>query len=249
MMSSTPALSSPLISQGQKAGHIQVIFGPMFSGKTTELMRRMKRYQIANYKCIVIKYAKDTRYDEGGIATHDRQTLPAVAATELKELQRLSEEYEIIGIDEGQFFPDVVSFCDYMAEKGKVVIVAALDGTFQRKGFGDILNLVPLAENVIKLSAVCMTCNSDGHFTKRMTTDQSVEVIGGADIYQAVCRDCFRSPIKKSPRKSPYPSPAKLKLKSPSKNGETPIVLGERSVNTLENSINRQLFVTNPPKV
>ncbi|XP_052263492.1 thymidine kinase, cytosolic-like isoform X2 [Dreissena polymorpha] len=235
--------------------HSQVIFGPMFSGKTTELMRRMKRYQIANYNCLVVKYANDVRYDKDGIATHDRQTLPAVSARILSELRASADQYEIIGIDEGQFFPDVVSFCDEMANRGKIVIVAALDGTFQRKGFGDILNLVPLAENVIKLSAVCMTCNSDGHFTKRITADQSVEVIGGADMYQAVCRDCYRSTVKKSPRKSPYKSPYKSENVRPS--GEvvlspqkgTPTVLGERSITSLQNGINRQLFVSSPPRI
>ncbi|XP_045211513.1 thymidine kinase, cytosolic-like [Mercenaria mercenaria] len=250
MMSSTPALSSPLINHTRQNGHIQVIFGPMFSGKTTELMRRMKRYQIANYKCLVIKYANDTRYDQEGIATHDRQILPAVAATELSQMEQLSDQYEIIGIDEGQFFPDVVSFCDRMANRGKTVIVAALDGTFQRKGFGDILNLVPLAENVIKLSAVCMTCNSDGHFTKRTTKEQSVEVIGGADMYQAVCRECFTSPIKKSPRKSPCKiSTQKSKLKSPSNKSETPTIVGEKSMQPLQNATNRQLFINSPPRI
>ncbi|WAQ96844.1 KITH-like protein [Mya arenaria] len=213
MMSSSPAISSPIISHAKKMGNIQVIFGPMFSGKTTELMRRMKRYQIANYSCLVVKYAKDIRYDKENIATHDRQTLPA--------------------------FPDVVSFCDEMADKGKV-------------GFGNILNLVPLAENVIKLSAVCMTCNSDGYFTKRMTTDQSVEVIGGADMYRAVCRDCFKSPTKKSPRKSPMVSP--YKLKSPVKSATslqrgTPTLQEERSLKDLTGSINRQLTFTAPPRI
>ncbi|XP_052766622.1 thymidine kinase, cytosolic-like [Mya arenaria] len=252
MMSSSPAISSPIISHAKKMGNIQVIFGPMFSGKTTELMRRMKRYQIANYSCLVVKYAKDIRYDKENIATHDRQTLPAVAATKLADLEEEALQYEIIGIDEGQFFPDVVSFCDEMADKGKVVIVAALDGTFQRKGFGNILNLVPLAENVIKLSAVCMTCNSDGYFTKRMTTDQSVEVIGGADMYRAVCRDCFKSPTKKSPRKSPMVSP--YKLKSPVKSATslqrgTPTLQEERSLKDLTGSINRQLTFTAPPRI
>lgn len=233
MMSSHHVLASPQMNSPRKVGHIQVIFGPMFSGKTTELMRRMKRYQIANYKCLIVKYAKDTRYVEEGIATHDRQSLPAVAAEKLSDMEDLAADYEIIGIDEGQFFPDVVSFCDQMADRGKIVIVAALDGTFQRQGFGDILNLVPMAENVIKLSAVCMTCNSDGHFTKRTTKDKSVEVIGGADMYQAVCRDCFKSPVKKSPRKSPCKS-------SPYK---TPEISSQKSI-PLADVTNRQLFIS-----
>lgn len=184
-------------------GQIQIIFGPMFSGKTTELMRRMKRYQIANYQCLVIKYAKDIRYDASGIATHDRQVLAAVPTENLTELYSEALKHDVIGIDEGQFFPDIVFFCDKLAELGKVVIVAALDGTFQRKGFGDILNLVPLAENVVKLNAVCMKCFGDGSFTKRRGAEKKVEVIGGTEMYLATCRGCFYSPVKsQSPLKT-----------------------------------------------
>ncbi|XP_048757601.2 thymidine kinase, cytosolic-like isoform X2 [Ostrea edulis] len=199
-MSTSHVVSSPKMVDSTK-GQIQLIFGPMFSGKTTELMRRMKRYQIANYKCLVIKYSKDDRYDKEGISTHDRQTLPAIPADVLDEVKAEAENFEVIGIDEGQFFKDVVEFCDEMAERGKTVIVAALDGTFQKKGFGNILNLVPLAESVIKLTAVCMRCNNEGSFTKRRGTETAVEVIGGTEMYLAVCRTCFLSPVKSSPKK------------------------------------------------
>ncbi|CAG2208677.1 TK [Mytilus edulis] len=163
MCSTGHIFNSPRLNKSPR-GQIQVIFGPMFSGKTTELMRRMKRYQIANYKCLVIKYSKDDRYDKEGIATHDKQTLPAVPAEKLDDVLVMAENFEVIGVDEGQFFPDVVSFSDEMAERGKTVIVAALDGTFQKK----------------------------------------VEIIGGADKYLAVCRSCFKSPLK-SPRKHETP--------------------------------------------
>ncbi|XP_062581001.1 thymidine kinase, cytosolic-like isoform X2 [Saccostrea cucullata] len=205
MMSTGHVVSSP-ITNGSNKGQIQLIFGPMFSGKTTELMRRMKRYQIASYKCLVIKYSKDDRYEKEGISTHDRQTLPAIPADVLEQIKAEAENYEVIGIDEGQFFPDVVEFCDEMAECGKTVIVAALDGTFQKKGFGNILNLVPLAESVIKLTAVCMRCNSEGSFTKRTGSETAVEVIGGAEMYLAVCRMCFKSPVKPSPNKNRTPT-------------------------------------------
>ncbi|XP_063444542.1 thymidine kinase, cytosolic-like [Mytilus trossulus] len=203
MCSTGHIFNSPRLNKSSR-GQIQVIFGPMFSGKTTELMRRMKRYQIANYKCLVIKYSKDDRYDKEGIATHDKQTLPAVPAEKLDDVLVMAENFEVIGVDEGQFFPDVVSFSDEMAERGKTVIVAALDGTFQKKGFGNILNLVPLAENVIKLTSVCMGCNNEGSFTKRKGQETAVEIIGGADKYLAVCRSCFKSPLK-SPRKHETP--------------------------------------------
>ncbi|KAM8945682.1 thymidine kinase, cytosolic [Pelodytes ibericus] len=177
-------------SLGKARGHIQVIFGPMFSGKSTELMRRVRRFQIAQYKCIVIKYAKDTRYSKEHMATHDQNTMAAVSACRLGDVGEVLS-CSVIGIDEGQFFPDIVEFCEEMANKGKTVIVAALDGTFQRKAFGDILNLVPLAENVVKLNAVCMECFREASYTKRLGAEKEVEVIGGADKYHSVCRACY----------------------------------------------------------
>ncbi|XP_075072824.1 thymidine kinase, cytosolic [Mixophyes fleayi] len=172
-------------------GQIQVIFGPMFSGKSTELIRRVRRFQIAQYKCMVIKYAKDTRYSKEQLATHDRYTMSAFSACSLADVFTEALTHSVIGIDEGQFFPDVVEFCEDMANRGKTVIVAALDGTFQRKAFGDILNLVPLAESVVKLNAVCMECYREASYTKRLGSEKEVEVIGGADKYHSVCRPCF----------------------------------------------------------
>ncbi|XP_041839874.1 thymidine kinase, cytosolic [Melanotaenia boesemani] len=180
--------NSPRKSRGQ----IQVIFGPMFSGKSTELMRRVRRFQIAQYNCLVVKYAKDTRYSDSGMATHDKNTMAAVPANCLGDVRSLALQACVIGIDEGQFFPDTVEFCEEMANLGKTVIVAALDGTFQRKPFGNILHLVPLAESVVKLHAVCMQCYKEAAYTKRIGTEKEVEVIGGADKYQAVCRKCYR---------------------------------------------------------
>lgn len=179
--------SSPRRTRGQ----IQVIFGPMFSGKSTELMRRVRRFQVAQYNCLVVKYSKDTRYSDTGMATHDKNTMEAVAAIRLSDVRAAALAASVIGIDEGQFFPDTVEFCEEMANLGKTIVVAALDGTFQRKAFGNILNLVPLAESVVKLHAVCMQCYKEAAYTKRLGAEKEVEVIGGADKYQAVCRKCY----------------------------------------------------------
>jgi len=176
-------------------GQIQVIFGPMFSGKTTELIRRLKRYEVANHKCLIIKYANDLRYENEcglGVATHDHLSRSAVAATELSTVTHLAERCSVIGIDEGQFFADIVEFSEAMANAGKVVVVAALDGTYQRSGFGNILNLVPLAEHVVKLTAVCMRCYGEAAYTQRLGSETAVEVIGGTEKYMAVCRECYR---------------------------------------------------------
>uniref|UniRef100_A0A3Q3BBR6 Thymidine kinase n=1 Tax=Kryptolebias marmoratus TaxID=37003 RepID=A0A3Q3BBR6_KRYMA len=163
---------------------------------------RIRRFQVAQYKCLVIKYANDTRYSDTGMATHDRNTMEAMAATCLGDVRPMALKACVIGIDEGQFFPDTVAFCEEMANLGKTIIVAALDGTFQRKPFGNILNLVPLAESVVKLHAVCMQCYKDAAYTKRIGAEKEVEVIGGADKYQAVCRKCYGGLVEKE-NKSP----------------------------------------------
>nr|XP_040124324.1 thymidine kinase, cytosolic isoform X1 [Ictidomys tridecemlineatus] len=160
-------------SPSKTRGQIQVILGPMFSGKSTELMRRVRRFQIAQYKCLVIKYAKDTRYSNS-FSTHDRNTMDALPACLLRDTAQEALGAAVIGIDEGQFFPDIVEFCETMANAGKTVIVAALDGTFQRKAFGAILNLVPLAESVVKLTAVCMECFREAAYTKRLGLEKEV---------------------------------------------------------------------------
>ncbi|XP_029783941.1 thymidine kinase, cytosolic isoform X1 [Suricata suricatta] len=160
-------------SPSKTRGQIQVILGPMFSGKSTELMRRVRRFQIAQYKCLVIKYAKDTRYSSS-FSTHDRNTMEALPACLLRDVAQEALGVAVVGIDEGQFFPDIVEFSETMANAGKTVIVAALDGTFQRKAFGTILNLVPLAESVVKLTAVCMECFREAAYTKRLGAEKEV---------------------------------------------------------------------------
>ncbi|NXY92320.1 KITH protein, partial [Alcedo cyanopectus] len=159
--------------------------------RSTELMRRVRRFQLAQYRCLLVKYDKDTRYGTAGVSTHDRSTMDALPAGLLKDVYQEALASAVIGIDEGQFFPDIVEFCEMMANAGKTVIVAALDGTFQRKAFGSILNLVPLAESVVKLNAVCMECYREASYTKRLGVEREVEVIGGADKYHSVCRACY----------------------------------------------------------
>ena len=186
--------------------------------------------QVAQYKVMIVKYAKDVRYDEEGIATHCGMKIPATVSTTIlsKITKKVTEEdYDVIGIDEGQFFADVVRWSEMMANRGKFVVVAALDGTFQRKPFGDILSLIPLSENVTKLNSVCMNCFGDAAFSKRITAedDGKVELIGGADKYMAVCRACFYHDgvkVAASPRiptksrsfshREEYDSPAKKRL-------------------------------------
>jgi thymidine kinase len=193
-------------SKSNQSGSIQLIFGPMFSGKSTELMRRVQRYQIAGKKCLLIKYSKDDRYADMECASHDGKKLAAVKAEKLSSLVSHIDNYEVIGIDEGQFFHDIVDFADRAANKTKTVLVAALDGTFERKRFNSILELVPLAEHVTKLSAVCMSCGDDAAFTKRLdSSDKRIESIGGADQYKACCRSCWTREHQENSKIIRYP--------------------------------------------
>jgi thymidine kinase len=174
-------------------GRIELVIGPMFAGKTTELMRRVKREIHARRSCFVIKYAKDTRYDVSNVASHDQLTLRAQAAvSRLGEVQDQWRKFDVLAIDEGQFFSDLVDFCNTAADAGKIVMVSALDGDYRRKPFGQICELVPYCESVDKLTAVCMMCHDQpACFTRRTVNVEQQELIGGADMYLATCRECY----------------------------------------------------------
>lgn len=137
-------------------GEIQVIYGPMFSGKSTELLRRIRRYRAAKKACLVVKYHLDLRYSSDSISTHDKATCVAHHCSRLDEMNALVNDVDVIAIDEGQFFPDLIDFCESMANRGKIVIVAALDGNFKRCAFNRVVDLLPMAEQVVKLNAVCV---------------------------------------------------------------------------------------------
>ena len=174
-------------------GSIELILGPMFSGKTTEMVRRLRRQHHANKRVVIIKYDKDQRYDEKMCVTHDgvQSGLPTINVSSLLPLINCLE-YDVMGVDEGQFFPDAVEFCESLANQGKLVIVSALDATYQRKPFGRVLELIPLAESVIKLYAICPVCFKEASFTQRIGKDDQREiVIGGAEMYRPLCRSCF----------------------------------------------------------
>lgn len=129
------------------------------------------------------------------MATHDKREMQALPVSQLSDVPQASlDNADVIGIDEGSFFPDLLTFCDAQANAGKQVIVASLDGDFQRKPFGDICELVPRAEEVTKLTAVCTGCGKTACFSRRLTTETAVEVIGGADKYIATCRACHQAP-------------------------------------------------------
>jgi len=174
----------------KRSGRIELIIGPMFAGKTSELLRRLERHVYAKRNILTIFSQKDTIKK-----THcGEEKSGGVYLTNLLDIKTdILEKCEVIGIDEGQFFPDLVDFCELCANKyGKIVIVAALDGDFKRNPFGQTCDLISKAERVDKLKAVCMICkDKDAAFSKRTSNETNVEVVGGSDIYLACCRQCY----------------------------------------------------------
>lgn len=180
-------------------GFINIILGCMFSYKTSELLKQYRKYKKLGKKCIIIKYLNDTRYSKTGIATHDlivQKEDVINCSGHLNSIMDAVINYEIILIDEGQFFDDLVEFADTLANKKKGIIVVGLDGTFDRKPFGHILELIPKAEKVKKLAGECGICKKrKAYFSKLKKTIVGAKsgdiIIGGDDKYEAVCRICF----------------------------------------------------------
>lgn len=164
----------------------------MFSGKSTELIRRLKRHKAINKNILVINSSKDVRSTQKVLQTHDKVTFDCVKTNNLLEIlcTQEFEKSEIIGIDEGQFFTHLKDFVQGALFRGKHVIVAGLDGDYKQEKFGEILDLIPLASDIIKLKALCMECKdgTPAAFTKRTCENESQELVGENDYYKAVCR-------------------------------------------------------------
>lgn len=182
-------------------GWLEVICGPMFSGKTEELMRRLRRAQIAQQKTLVFKPKLDTRSGKDCLKSHDNQELKAICIEKAEEiLERLNYQsgHWVIGIDEVQFFSEeIIRVCSALANQGHRIIVSGLDSDYQRQPFGPVSGLIAQAEYIDKLRAVCFVCGQPASFTKRISGGEAQIEIGDQDKYQATCRKCFDLPVIK----------------------------------------------------
>ena len=177
---------------------IELIIGPMFSGKTTELLRRLDRHKLASKRVLIIKYSKDNRYSTNEICTHDNirndQSYKVISTIDLTEvdtyLKQENYRVDVIGIDEGQFFVNIAYFCDLWASYNKHIIISALNGDYKREIFTNIIPLFPICEDITKLTSIC-SCGDEASFTHRKIEDKNQEIIGGKDIYEPLCRKCF----------------------------------------------------------
>ena len=183
---------------------IEIIMGCMFSGKSTELIRRLKRHRAINESILVINSAKDTRSANEVIKTHNSDTFECVKVSDLSLLEPI--DVDVVAIDEAQFFTGLREFVQRVSPRVKRIILAGLDGDFLQRPFGEIFDIIPLADEVLKLHALCMVCN-DGTlapFTRRFCEDTTTqELVGDHDMYKAVCRECldkcvYRDRIRKS---------------------------------------------------
>ncbi|MEO6254811.1 MAG: thymidine kinase [Ferruginibacter sp.] len=177
--------------KGERRGWIEVICGSMFSGKTEELIRRLKRVKIANLKVEIFKPAIDTRYDEVKIVSHDTNFIQSTPVDNSLKILLLAQDVDVVGIDEAQFFDDQVSnVCEQLAQKGIRVIVAGLDMDYLGNPFGQMPNLLAKADYITKLHAICMKCGNIANISYRKIAEGPQVVLGEKDIYEPRCRQC-----------------------------------------------------------
>jgi len=186
------------IKKSVKSGWIEVVTGSMFSGKTEELIRRLRRAQIAQLKVGIFKPALDTRYSETEIVSHDSKAIRSIPVKSSAEIIDRIEDVEVVGIDEAQFFDEgIVEICDKLANSGVRVIVAGLDMDFQGKPFGPMPALLAKAEYITKVHAICMRCGDLAHYSHRTSASESVIELGEKDKYEPLCRSCYFEATKK----------------------------------------------------
>lgn len=179
----------------KETGWIEVIAGCMFSGKTEELIRRLRRAQIAKQKVKIFKPKIDNRYSENKIVSHSEQSLPSEVVTSAQEILELSKNAQVIGIDEAQFYEsDLVEVCNKLADSGKRVLVAGLDQDYRGIPFEPMPQLLAVAEYITKTLAICVNCGNPADRTQRKIKSQDRVLVGASDSYEARCRKCHYIP-------------------------------------------------------
>ena len=191
----------PIIQRN--VGWIEVICGSMFSGKTEELIRLVRRASIARQKVAIFKPRIDSRYSDDHIVSHSELKIESQVVSNAKEIIENALESQVVGIDEAQFFDDnLVKVCQKLANMGKRVIVAGLDTDYRGVPFEPIPQLMAIAEYVTKTHAICVICGNPANFTYRKTHDEARVIVGADEIYEARCRNCYEPPIE-TPKDKP----------------------------------------------
>jgi thymidine kinase len=182
-----------------KKGSIEVICGSMFSGKTEELIRRLKRAQFAKQKVEIFKPKIDTRYHEMDVVSHDANAIMSTPVPSSSNILLLANEVDVVAIDEAQFFDmELVNVCNKLANSGVRVIVAGLDMDFEGKPFGPMPQLMATAEHVTKVHAICMECGALATYSFRKSANKSLVMLGETESYEPLCRECYNKSFSKN---------------------------------------------------
>lgn len=186
------------IRTGGKRGSIEVITGSMFSGKTEELIRRLRRAQFAGLRVEIFKPSLDKRYSENRVVSHDEKSISSTPVENSSSIILLAGDVNVVGIDEAQFFDNaLVEVCNNLADNGIRVIVAGLDMDFMGNPFGPIPALLAVSEYITKVHAICIRCGNLAHYSFRKSDEERVVVLGEKDKYEPLCRVCFRRASEK----------------------------------------------------
>ena len=186
-------MTENLIGEAHRPGRIEVVCGSMFSGKTEELIRRMKRAKFAKQRVEIFKPAIDTRYSEIDVVSHDKHSIPSTPIDSSSTIALLSSEIDVVGIDEAQFLDDgLVDVCNELANRGVRVIVAGLDMDFKGKPFGPIPALCAIADEVTKVHAICVKCGALAYISHRLVANDKRVLLGEQAEYEPLCRECYK---------------------------------------------------------
>jgi thymidine kinase len=181
-----------------KRGSIEVITGSMFSGKTEELIRRLRRAQYAGLKVEIFKPSIDKRYSEIRVVSHDEKSIISTPVDNASSILLLTGHTDVIGIDEAQFFDEsLTDVCNQLADNGVRVIIAGLDMDFMGKPFGPMPALLAVAEHITKVHAICVRCGNLAQYSFRKSQEESVVLLGEKDLYEPLCRNCYNEALKK----------------------------------------------------
>ncbi|NMC38966.1 MAG: thymidine kinase [Bacteroidales bacterium] len=182
-----------------RRGSVEVITGSMFSGKTEELIRRLRRAQFAGLKVEIFKPSLDKRYSDTRVVSHDEKSIVSTPVDNASSILLLASEVDVIGIDEAQFFDgSIIEVCNTLANNGVRVIVAGLDMDFMGNPFGPMPGLLAIAEYVTKVHAICMRCGNLAQYSFRKSDEAQVVLLGEKDKYEPLCRNCYNQGLKKS---------------------------------------------------
>ena len=181
----------------RRRGSIEVVCGSMFSGKTEELIRRMKRAQFARQKVEIFKPAIDVRYSEQDVVSHDHNAIPSTPVDSSQNILLLADDIDVVGIDEAQFFdPGIVDVCTQLAERGIRVICAGLDMDYKGEPFGPMPALMAVAEDVYKTHAICVRCGDLAWVSHRLVQNDRRVLLGETETYEPLCRNCYRQSLQ-----------------------------------------------------